>query len=105
MIELLDFVNEALIIDRQGNLAEYKMLTECDLLVIDDLGTESITSFTNNRLFSILNARMLNYKKTILCTNMELSDISKSYSPNIFSRIIESYKVNKFIGKDLRWLV
>lgn len=105
IIELLDFVNEALIIDRQGNLDEYKMLTECDLLVIDDLGTESITSFTKNRLFSILNARMLNYKKTILCTNMSISDISKSYSPNIFSRIVESYKLNKFIGKDLRWIL
>lgn len=105
IIELLDFINEALIIDRQGNLAEYKMLTECDLLVIDDLGTESITSFTNNRLFNILNARMQNYKKTILCTNLSIPDISKLYSQNIFSRIIESYKINKFIGGDLRWRI
>lgn len=105
IIELLDFINEALIIDRESNLAEYKMLTECDLLVIDDLGTESINSFTDSRLFSILNSRILNYKKTILCTNMNPSDIAKSYSPKIFSRLIESYKFNKFIGKDLRWLI
>ena len=105
IIELLDFINEALIIDRENNLAEYKMLTECDLLLIDDLGTESINSFTDNRLFSILNSRMLNYKKTILCTNLNPSEISKSYSAKIFSRFIESYKFNKFIGKDQRWII
>lgn len=105
VMQLLDFINEALIIDRESNLAEYKMLTECDLLVIDDLGTESINSFTDSRLFSILNSRILNYKKTILCTNMNPSDIAKSYSQKIFSRLIESYKFNKFIGKDLRWLI
>lgn len=102
-IELLDFINEALMIDRQNNLAEYKMLTECDLLVIDDLGTESITSFTNNRLFNILNTRMLSCKKTILCTNLNLNQIAESYTTRIFSRILESYKINKFMGEDLRW--
>lgn len=105
IIELLDFINEALMIDRENNLAEYKMLTECDLLLIDDLGTESITSFTNNRLFSILNARILNCKKTMLCTNLGVHDMAKLYSNRIFSRIIESYKINKFIGEDLRWKI
>lgn len=101
-VELFDFINEALLIDRKINLAEYKMLIECDLLILDDLGNESITSFTKGHLFNILNSRHAKCKKTLICSNLSLIDISRKYEEKIFSRIADDYYICKFTGEDLR---
>lgn len=103
ILELLDFVSEALMVDRKSNLAEYKMLTNCDLLIIDDLGMESRANFTSNQLFKILDNRMSNMKKTIICTNLSIVDIRDEYSYKLLSRILDTYRFVKFIGNDLRW--
>lgn len=104
-LELFDFISEAIIVNRQKNLAEYKMLTECDLLIIDDLGMEVNNTFTKKHLCNILDSRFLNCKKTIICTNLSIKEIADNYDSKIFSRIIESFYICKFSGEDLRFKI
>lgn len=81
----------------------YENLFDCDLLIIDDLGTELTNSFTNSELFNILNTRLLLGKKTIISTNLSPMQLGSDYAQRIFSRIFDKFKMVKFIGKDLRW--
>lgn len=82
---------------------DYENLFECDLLIIDDLGTELTNSFTLSELFIILNTRLLNGKKTIISTNNKPAQLGELYSQRIFSRIFDKFQMIEFIGKDLRW--
>ena len=61
----------------------YNNLFECDLLIIDDLGTELTNTFTVSELFMILNTRLLNKKKTIISTNFSLSKLAETYTERI----------------------
>lgn len=79
-----------------------KFLTECDLLIIDDLGTELTNSFTNSKLFYCLNTRYLSRKSTIISTNLTLELISETYSERIFSRVFSNFTILKFFGEDVR---
>ena len=76
----------------------------CDLLIIDDLGTECINNVTASQFFSLLNERHLSKKATIISTNLFLEDIQNRYSERIFSRIIDNYTICKFTGSDIRRL-
>ncbi len=82
---------------------DYENLFECDLLIIDDLGTELTNAFTLSELFIILNTRLLNGKKTIISTNLSPTQLGELYSQRIFSRIFDKFQMIEFIGKDLRW--
>lgn len=77
-----------------------------DLLIIDDLGTESLNSLKLTELFTIINARLLNQNnhitKTIISTNLNLNNIFSIYNERIGSRIIGYYNICKFIGDDIR---
>jgi DNA replication protein DnaC len=84
---------------------DYRLLVECDLLIIDDLGTEMINSFSNTEMFNIINSRLLASKKTIISTNFTPEQLEQNYSSRIFSRLIGNYKFVAFIGDDLRWEV
>lgn len=81
----------------------YENLFNCDLLIIDDLGTELTNSFTNSELFNILNTRLLSGKKTIISTNLHPMELGNGYTERTFSRIFNNFKMVKFIGNDLRW--
>ena len=74
----------------------------CDLLIIDDLGTEIDNSFTVSQLFVCLNERILRRKATIISTNLALDDIKSLYSDRIFSRISSHYKMLRLTGDDIR---
>ena len=89
--------------DKHLSREDYENLFECDLLIIDDLGTELTNSFTISELFIILNTRLLNGKKTIISTNLNPAQLGELYSQRIFSRIFDKFKMIKFIGADLRW--
>ena len=78
------------------------MLYTCDLLIIDDLGTEIINRFTETKLFSCINDRQKNEVSTIISTNLSFNDITSNYSERIFSRLIGYYKLIKIVGNDLR---
>ena len=90
------------------NTEELRSLHEdlygCDLLIIDDLGTECINNATASMFFSLLNERHLNQKATIISTNLFLEDIQNRYSERIFSRIMNQYISLKFTGPDIRRL-
>lgn len=75
---------------------------ECDLLIIDDLGTELTNSFVSSQLFSCLNNRHLRKKSTIITTNLSLPELRDRYSDRIFSRITSNYDICKLMGSDIR---
>lgn len=77
-------------------------LFHCDLLIIDDLGTELTNSFVSSQLFSCLNERHLQKKATIISTNLSLQELRDRYSDRIFSRITSNYEVCKLTGPDIR---
>lgn len=75
---------------------------ECDLLVIDDLGTEMINQFSISTLYNLLNDRLSRRKPTIVSTNLSQEDIQKKYTDRITSRMLGEYKVVFFAGTDIR---
>lgn len=77
-------------------------ILDCDLLIIDDLGTELSNTFTNSRLFLCINERLLSNKATIISTNLSLDNLCDHYSDRIFSRIMHAYRPIKFFGNDIR---
>lgn len=79
-----------------------KNVYDCDLLIIDDLGTESINSVKSTELFNIINTRILTNKKTIISTNLTLRNIQDRYDERITSRIIGYYLIRRFFGDDIR---
>jgi DNA replication protein DnaC len=81
---------------------QFDMLLDVDLLIIDDLGTELNNSFISSELFNVLNSRLLAGKKTIISTNLTLSQLNDAYSERIISRIIGHYTILKFYGDDIR---
>lgn len=77
-------------------------LLECDLLIIDDLGTELVNSFTVSAFFNCLNERHLRQKSVIISTNLSLAELRTNYSERVFSRITSNYTLLKVYGDDLR---
>jgi len=75
---------------------------DCDLLIIDDLGTELANSFTVSQLFLCLNERLLRKKSTIISTNLSLESLVNTYSERTFSRITSNYTMLKLTGDDIR---
>lgn len=84
-----------------------KSVLGCDLLIIDDLGTESLNSMKLSELFNIINTRILNLNqkitKTIISTNLSIKDIFNNYEERIGSRIAGYYDIYCFFGDDLRF--
>ena len=85
----------------------YQSVLEADLLIIDDLGTESLNSMKLSELFTILNTRILNLNnritKTIISTNLSIREIFSTYEERIGSRIAGYYDIYYFFGDDLRF--
>ena len=79
-----------------------KDIYSADLLIIDDLGTESVNSFVASRLFDILNERDLRKKPTIISTNLSFEDINGRYTERNFSRIFGNYKILHPDVEDIR---
>ena len=77
-------------------------ILDCDLLIIDDLGTELSNSFTNTKLFLVINERHLRSKATIISTNLPIESIKSTYSERIYSRITSDYWCLKVFGEDIR---
>jgi len=75
---------------------------DCDLLIIDDLGTELTNSFVSSELFFCINERLTRRKSTVISTNLKLEDFSATYSERTFSRIASNFQMLKLIGKDIR---
>lgn len=85
-----------------GESEKQDALLGCDLLVIDDLGTEFLTPFTTSLFYNIINSRILENKPTVISTNLTMPEIQKRYTNRIASRFIGNYETRKFIGNDIR---
>ncbi len=81
---------------------QFEHIFNCDLLIIDDLGTETVNSFIASQLYQCINERHLHEKSTIISTNLSFDDIKNRYSERVFSRIVSNYKPFKIIGTDIR---
>lgn len=80
----------------------YDDLYSCDLLIIDDLGTEVTNAFSSSQFFSCLNERMIRKKSIIISTNLSLQELRDRYSDRIFSRITSNFDLCKITGPDIR---
>lgn len=76
----------------------------CDLLIIDDLGTEMTTQFTVSALYTVINTRMTQTRPTIVSTNLTPEALEARYSPQIASRLQGTYRLFQFFGNDIRLL-
>jgi len=90
--------------NRTGGLAALQNdICSCDLLIIDDLGTELNSSFVATQLFSLINNRDMGRRATIISSNLSIEELQKRYSDRIFSRIASRYDIYQFSGPDIRY--
>ncbi len=75
---------------------------ECDLLIIDDLGTETVNNFSVSVLYNVLNDRLSRKKPTIVSTNLTSEEIKSKYNDRITSRLFGEYHILSFLGTDVR---
>ena len=75
---------------------------ETQLLIIDDLGTEMSTQFTNSVLYSVLDSRLLEGHPTVISTNLSSATLQQRYPPQLISRLLGQYELLIFFGRDLR---
>ena len=101
---LIDKVNEYTFLskDKEPLSQFYEDLYGCDLLIIDDLGTENVSTYVESILFKTINERHLRQKSTIISSNISLEGMRDHYSERLFSRITSNYELLKFTGQDIR---
>ena len=100
--ELFDLLADAAFGRKTDVPDGHRLITACDLLVIDDLGTELTNAFVASELFRIISERGRNGRSTVISTNLSLQKIRERYSERVFSRITCHYKIIKLIGEDIR---
>lgn len=88
----------------ESSREEIEKFNTCDLLIIDDLGTEMPGNFVTAALYSLLNERLLAGKAMLVSTNLVEGELAKRYSPQIESRLIGEFKGLTFVGQDIRVL-
>ena len=100
--QLFDILSKG-VFDRDADaLAAHHNIFDCDLLIIDDLGTELSNAFTTSQLFLCVNERILRGKSTIISSNLNPRDILETYSERTFSRISSNYTIINLFGDDIR---
>lgn len=82
--------------------AEVRRCEGCDLLILDDLGTEMTTSFVQSALYQLVNGRMIAGRSTIISTNLAPEELGQRYGAAILSRIEGGYEILPFFGEDIR---
>ncbi len=82
----------------------FDMVLACDLLAIDDLGSEFASPYTKSALYNIVNSRLLSGRPTIISTNLSMAEIERIYTARVASRLIGEYNAKRFSGPDIRQL-
>lgn len=88
--------------EQEEAAADVRRYLACDLLIVDDLGTELVTPFVQDVLYQLVNSRIVAEKKTIISSNLTEAEIRKRYSPQIASRLSGEYRMLTFFGDDIR---
>ncbi len=81
-----------------------RRMESCDLMILDDLGTEMLTPMSQSALYTLVNNRLVNKRTIIISTNLSDDELVRRYSPQIASRIIGEFKHFPFVGQDIRRL-
>ena len=102
--QLFDILSKGVFRKNEDAIAAHQNIFDCDLLIIDDLGTELTNSFTTSQLFLCLNERILRKKSTIISTNLGMNQLADIYSERVLSRISSNYTLIKLFGADIRIL-
>lgn len=104
--DMFDVLSESRFSGRDEEEARDKAayILDCDLLIIDDLGTELINTFTASQLFYCINERLNRKKGTIISTNLALNRMQDEFTERVTSRIMSQYKVLPLLGEDIRLL-
>jgi DNA replication protein DnaC len=79
-----------------------KRYLNCDLLILDDLGSEMLTPFVQTTLYNLVNSRLISNRSTVISTNLRLQDIPTRYSQQVFSRLTGEYQLLRCQGPDIR---
>lgn len=79
-------------------------LGECDLLILDDLGSELTTQFTQSALYELINTRLVSDRRTVISSNLTPEDVVRRYTPQISSRLLGEFYILHFFGDDIRLL-
>ena len=87
-----------------GTNTAMRKYTECDLLIIDDLGAEFTSQFTTAAIGNLINERLYEKRPTIISTNLSVKELNERYSERTASRILGEYKRLLFVGEDIRFL-
>ncbi|MEG1705808.1 MAG: ATP-binding protein, partial [Clostridia bacterium] len=88
--------------NKEESKEKYNQIFDCDLLIIDDLGTETMNNIKFTELFNIINTRLLNNKKMVISTNLTIKKLYEIYDERVVSRFIGNFIICKFIGDDIR---
>lgn len=75
---------------------------DCDLMILDDLGTELTTQFSQSALYALLNGRLLEERPLIVSTNLTAAELRQRYTPQIASRLLGPCELLLFFGNDIR---
>lgn len=90
--------------EQEEAAADVRRYLACDLLIVDDLGTELVTPFVQDALYQLINGRIVGEKSTIINSNLDETAIYQRYSPQIASRLSGEYRTLQFFGQDIRKL-
>ena len=91
--------------DEDGTVdSDVERILSCDLLILDDLGTEMTTAFVQSALYQIVNTRLMTKKSTIISTNLTMQELRRRYLQQVASRLEGDYTILPFIGEDIRRL-
>jgi DNA replication protein DnaC len=87
---------------REEDEGDVERVLTCDLLILDDLGTEMTTAFVQSALYQIVNTRLMERRSTIISTNLSPEKLAQRYTPQLASRIEGEYQLLPFVGPDIR---
>ncbi|MPM47117.1 hypothetical protein SDC9_93825 [bioreactor metagenome] len=83
---------------------ETRRYLNCDLLILDDLGSELTTPLVQSSLYHIINSRLAGDRHTVISSNLSMDEVRRKYSPQAASRLEGDYRVLPFFGEDIRLL-
>lgn len=83
---------------------ETRRYLNCDLLILDDLGSELTTQFTQSAFYELVNSRLVGDRHTVISSNLTMPEMARRYAPQIVSRLDGEYHLLEFFGDDIRLL-
>ncbi|MGL4606992.1 MAG: ATP-binding protein [Eubacteriaceae bacterium] len=101
---LISTIQDQIFRDGKTNTEAFEPLLLCDLLIIDDLGAEHSTEYSQKQLYEVIDSRLIAGKKMIISTNLTIPRIKDLYDERLSSRIRGNFKVFPFFGDDIRLL-